>query len=99
MIGKLHHDIAEYQRSMTELHKLEKAAHAAEMDSLRASLTTVKHCFYYNCLCEAEMSPCDNPCQDPDGDGVGDSCDNCPNKPNSDQKDSDKDGLGDTCDE
>ena len=35
---------------------------------------------------------------DNDGDGIENSFDNCPNKPNSDQKDSDEDGFGDECD-
>lgn len=35
---------------------------------------------------------------DLDGDGVGDTCDNCPNTPNPDQADSDGDGIGDACD-
>ena len=35
---------------------------------------------------------------DPDGDGVPDTMDNCPEDPNSDQLDSDGDGAGDACD-
>ena len=39
---------------------------------------------------------------DTDGDGLGDSCDNCPLKPNNSamdpQKDTDGDGVGDACD-
>ncbi len=35
---------------------------------------------------------------DADGDGVGDSCDNCPSVANADQADGDGDGIGDACD-
>lgn len=35
---------------------------------------------------------------DSDGDGIGDACDNCPNRSNSDQSDMDGDGIGDACD-
>jgi hypothetical protein len=35
---------------------------------------------------------------DEDGDGVGDSTDNCPLTPNPDQEDTDEDGAGDACD-
>jgi hypothetical protein len=35
---------------------------------------------------------------DEDGDGVGDSCDNCPAVGNADQSDLDGDGVGDACD-
>jgi len=35
---------------------------------------------------------------DPDGDGVVEVCDNCPNVANADQLDSDGDGRGDACD-
>ncbi|MBI3449723.1 MAG: thrombospondin type 3 repeat-containing protein, partial [Acidobacteria bacterium] len=35
---------------------------------------------------------------DMDGDGVADTCDNCPTVPNSNQADGDGDGLGDACD-
>jgi hypothetical protein len=34
---------------------------------------------------------------DPDGDGIGDPCDNCPDTHNPDQLDSDGDGVGDAC--
>ena len=36
---------------------------------------------------------------DNDGDGIGNSDDNCPETPNSDQKDTDGDGIGDECDD
>ena len=35
---------------------------------------------------------------DLDGDGAGDTCDNCPLLPNPGQEDSDGDGIGDICD-
>ncbi len=35
---------------------------------------------------------------DQDDDGVGDACDNCPDKANFDQRDGDGDGVGDVCD-
>jgi hypothetical protein len=35
---------------------------------------------------------------DGDGDGTGDSCDNCPGDYNPDQEDADNDGVGDACD-
>ncbi len=37
--------------------------------------------------------------EDSDGDGVGDSCDNCTFVANASQKDLDRDGLGDRCDD
>ncbi|MDC3064173.1 gliding motility-associated C-terminal domain-containing protein, partial [bacterium] len=36
--------------------------------------------------------------RDDDGDGIGDSIDNCPNVANPDQRDTDFDGIGDACD-
>ena len=35
---------------------------------------------------------------DADGDGMGDTCDDCPSVPNPDQTDADHDGQGDACD-
>ncbi|PKK82738.1 MAG: hypothetical protein CVT49_12100 [candidate division Zixibacteria bacterium HGW-Zixibacteria-1] len=35
---------------------------------------------------------------DPDGDGIGFACDNCPDNTNSSQSDVDEDGFGDVCD-
>ena len=32
-----------------------------------------------------------------DGDGIGDTCDNCNSTANVDQRDSDGDGVGDAC--
>nr|WP_255513116.1 thrombospondin type 3 repeat-containing protein [Lutibacter sp. Hel_I_33_5] len=48
-------------------------------------------------------SECKIPCiskdpKDTDGDGVPDDCDNCIEKPNTDQLDSDGNGIGDACD-
>jgi len=48
-----------------------------------------------------EQGKCKDGCPDPtdtDGDGIGDSCDNCPDDPNPDQADTDNDGVGDVCD-
>ena len=39
------------------------------------------------------------PTPDADSDGIGDACDNCPNKPNGAQKDADEDGIGDACED
>lgn len=36
--------------------------------------------------------------QNSDTDSFGDACDNCPNVPNIDQKDTDGNGEGDACD-
>jgi acyl-homoserine-lactone acylase len=43
-------------------------------------------------------SGCANPINDPDGDGIDSSVDNCPNDANADQIDRDGDGIGDACD-
>ena len=49
--------------------------------------------------CSADQVACNGECvSDSDGDGLGGTCDNCPNDPNEDQSDFDGDGLGDACD-
>ena len=57
-------------------------------------------------LCEIDSgqgADCNNDlildsCQDGDGDGIADACDNCPNDFNPSQADLDGDGVGNTCD-
>jgi hypothetical protein len=45
-------------------------------------------------------SVCGTACgPDSDGDGIGDTCDNCPNAENPSQGDANGDGIGDACDE
>ncbi|WP_231891981.1 thrombospondin type 3 repeat-containing protein, partial [Tenacibaculum ovolyticum] len=46
------------------------------------------------------VSKCEIPCEgeDSDGDGIPDTCDNCPKEKNRDQEDTDGDGIGDACD-
>ena len=46
--------------------------------------------------CAGRFGRCSMPV-DSDGDGIPDSCDNCPTVPNPDQKDSNNDGVGDAC--
>jgi len=55
---------------------------------------------YNRALPQAEIDDLANPGQpeDRDGDGVGDSDDNCPDAANAGQADRDGDGLGDACD-
>lgn len=43
-------------------------------------------------------TPAGDACEDPDGDGVVDAVDNCPDVANGDQADWDHDGVGDACD-
>ncbi|NLE60132.1 MAG: hypothetical protein GX616_17415, partial [Planctomycetes bacterium] len=47
---------------------------------------------------EIEMSLQVNALPDPDDDGIGDICDNCPLTPNPDQRNRDGDSIGDACD-
>ncbi|MCH7995611.1 MAG: thrombospondin type 3 repeat-containing protein, partial [Planctomycetes bacterium] len=51
-----------------------------------------------DCDGDGEPDECQGtPPSDADGDGFADSCDNCPNAPNSTQDDCDEDGEGDVC--
>jgi hypothetical protein len=51
------------------------------------------------CQCDVDFTGTNcNILIDGDGDGVGDSRDNCPTTPNADQADADGDGFGDVCD-
>src|SRR5262249_40915907 len=48
---------------------------------------------------QGQAATCSNMlASDRDGDGLGDSCDNCPDNYNPGQEDQDNDGIGDVCD-
>lgn len=66
---------------------------------LRSTSSPTRKCDDYLAPGPGQAATCsDMLARDGDGDGYGDSCDNCPAISNSDQSDSDGDGVGDSCD-
>lgn len=66
---------------------------------IRSMSSPTRKCDDYVAPGPGQAATCsDTLARDGDGDGYGDSCDNCPAISNSDQSDSDGDGVGDSCD-
>jgi len=73
-------------------------AEALDPDDARAFVTGLTFAGEWSEDFEFTMVPIVEDTTDTDGDGIGDSLDNCPSTPNPTQADTDGDGVGDACD-